>query len=65
VVEKPGLSELRAPMVEILRLHYRYRFDPNGLSAADREALKKQAASCLELLAREEQPLKEETAAPV
>jgi hypothetical protein len=65
VVEKPGLSELRAPMVEILRLHYRYRFDPNGLSTADREALKKQAASCLELLVREEQALNEETAAPV
>ena len=27
------------PLQKLLRLHYRYRFDPNGLSALEREAL--------------------------
>ena len=32
---------------ELLRLHYRYRFDPNGLSQPDREALRREASGCL------------------
>jgi len=50
VAETPDLTELRGPLEELLRLHYRYRFDPLGLSAADREALKRAARVCLDKL---------------
>ena len=36
---------------ELLRLHYRYRFDPQGLSQTDREALRREATGCLARLA--------------
>lgn len=49
-----GLAELRRPMEEILQLHYRYRFDPLGLSEADREALQRETRACLAELARTE-----------
>ena len=47
----PDLEDLKASLRELLRLHYRYRFDPLGLSEADREALKREARVCLERLA--------------
>jgi hypothetical protein len=40
----------------VLRLHYRYRFDPKGLSEADRAELRREARECLERLARVEHP---------
>jgi hypothetical protein len=43
----PGLTELRDRLRVLLRLHYRYRFDPQGLSQADREALRREATGCL------------------
>jgi hypothetical protein len=36
---EPALVELRAPLRELLRLHYRYRFDPPGLSDAEKTSL--------------------------
>jgi hypothetical protein len=54
VAETPGLADLRGPLAAILRLHYRYRFDPLGLSEADREILRAQTRACLESLARME-----------
>lgn len=48
VVEVPNLAPLRAPMQELLQLHYRHRFDPLGLGQTQREALKRQAAVCME-----------------
>jgi hypothetical protein len=52
--ETSGLADLRAPLHELLRLHYRYRFDPLGLNEADREALRREARACLgSLLGRE------------
>ncbi|MBI3852123.1 MAG: transglutaminase domain-containing protein [Verrucomicrobia bacterium] len=54
MAETPDLSGLRAPLEELLRLHYRYRFDPLGLSEADRELLKREARKCLEKLSRAE-----------
>jgi hypothetical protein len=48
------LEDLRTSLRELLRLHYRYRFDPLGLGVADREALKQEARVCLEELARAE-----------
>jgi hypothetical protein len=43
----PALVELRGQLRELLRLHYRYRFDPQGLNQADREALRREATGCL------------------
>ena len=47
----PDLGDLRGSLHELLGLHYRYRFDPLGLSEAEREALKREARVCLEKLA--------------
>jgi uncharacterized protein YbdZ (MbtH family) len=55
VLDTPDLIELRRPLQELLLLHYRYRFDPLGLSAADRETLRYQARKCMEALARPRQ----------
>ena len=48
----PALADLRAPLQELLRLHYGYRFDPGGLSGEEREALTREAKVCLDALAR-------------
>jgi hypothetical protein len=47
----PVLSGVKSPLEELLRLHYRHRFDPEGLNASEREALKREARSCLAQLA--------------
>jgi hypothetical protein len=47
----PALADLRSRLQELLQLHYRYRFDPEGLSQPDREALRSEAAGCLARLA--------------
>lgn len=47
---EPALIHLRAPVHEILRRHYRHRFDPQGLSAEERELLRCEAKVCLEKL---------------
>ena len=39
-------------MQELLRLHYGHRFDPRGLSGAERESLAREAKTCLEALSR-------------
>jgi hypothetical protein len=43
----PAFSEVSTRLRELLRLHYRYRFDPRGLSQDDREALRREASVCL------------------
>jgi protein-glutamine gamma-glutamyltransferase len=43
----PALVQLEAPLKGLLRLHYRYRFDPQGLTPADREQLRLEAQACL------------------
>jgi len=45
--ETAPLADLQSTLQDLLRLHYRYRFDPQGLSAAEREALRRQARLCL------------------
>ena len=50
VQASPALAPLREPLTPILRLHYRYRFDPAGLGAADRAELAEGVRSCLERL---------------
>ena len=49
---EPALADLREPLRELLHLHYRLRFDPPGLDAADRQALTQKAAACLQTLAQ-------------
>jgi hypothetical protein len=48
----PALAGLRTPLQELLRLHYRHRFDPPGLSGKEREALTREAKVCLDTLSR-------------
>lgn len=55
VAMTPDFSSLSGPLQELLRLHYRYRFDPLGLDAVDRKALHEQTRVCLENLSRKEQ----------
>lgn len=38
---------IRESLQRLLRLHYRYRFDPAGLNASERQALRDQAVVCL------------------
>jgi transglutaminase-like putative cysteine protease len=42
-----SLAQLDLPLQEILALHYRYRFDPYGLSSTERDHLRFQARCCL------------------
>ena len=49
---EPALAGLRAPLREILRLHYQHRFDPHGLDEAGRKMLAQKTRECLESLAR-------------
>jgi hypothetical protein len=49
---EPRLKPLREPLREVLRLHYRHRFDPRGLDAAGREELRKEARVCMAALAQ-------------
>ncbi len=49
---EPACFNLREPLARILSLHYRYRFDPAGLSRReDRAELSRKAARCLSQLA--------------
>jgi hypothetical protein len=51
----PALADWRTPLQELLQLHYRLRFDPSGLTAAERAALAQQAKDYLSTLNRLEQ----------
>ena len=46
-IAEPQLFEIRQPLQHLLLLHYRYRFDPLGLSQADRDTLRREANLCL------------------
>ena len=45
-----GREDLQRRLQDVLRLHYQYRFDPPGLSAAERAALREKVHTCLPLL---------------
>jgi protein-glutamine gamma-glutamyltransferase len=45
--DDPALAGLATRLRELLNLHYRYRFDPLGLSQNDREVLRRTADGCL------------------
>jgi hypothetical protein len=51
VIKTPGMEKIHEPLRELIRLHYRHRFDPEGLNNADRERLKNETQRCLKLLA--------------
>lgn len=51
-LREPALAELRPPLQTLLQLHYRYRFDPAGLTAAEQAALEQQVESLLRALAK-------------
>jgi transglutaminase-like putative cysteine protease len=46
----PQFPQLKEPLLETMRLHYRYRFDPQGLSETERSDLRREAARCVTLL---------------
>jgi hypothetical protein len=52
VADNPALTSLQEPLRALLRLHYRYRFDPHGLSDTDRDLLKQETHACLDRLNR-------------
>jgi hypothetical protein len=45
-----ALVHLDTPLRELLILHYRYRFDPRGLSSNERQQLRAEARTCLATL---------------
>jgi len=49
---EPAVAGLRPLLQELLRLHYRHRFDPPGLDVAERKALAEKVKSALVELAR-------------
>jgi transglutaminase-like putative cysteine protease len=51
-LEEPALQDLRQPLLALLQLHYRHRFDPRGLNAQQREALTREAKTCLTTLSQ-------------
>ncbi|HEX4342959.1 MAG TPA: transglutaminase domain-containing protein, partial [Verrucomicrobiae bacterium] len=52
--KKPALRDILKSLQELLRLHYRYRFDPAGLIPEDRELLKQAVRECLRRLSEPE-----------
>jgi protein-glutamine gamma-glutamyltransferase len=42
-----SLAEFKEPLENILRLHYRHRFDPRGLTPAERQELRRQVETLL------------------
>ena len=51
-LDEPALNNLRNPLQELLRLHYRHRFDPRGLSGPERQTLTQDAKICLNTLSQ-------------
>jgi hypothetical protein len=50
ILSDPSLEVMRHRLSAPLGLHYRYRFDPHGLSPTEREALRREAQACLQTL---------------
>jgi hypothetical protein len=46
-LEQPELGPARGPLSELVRLHYKYRFDPRGIDRSDRERLRTTVDACL------------------
>jgi hypothetical protein len=52
-----ALADLRQPLQKLIRLHYRHRFDPRGLTGEERETLTREAKKCLDTLSQIERPI--------
>jgi hypothetical protein len=50
ILARNSLIELRDPLQQLLQLHYRHRFDPNGLPEGDRSLLAQKVRELLLLL---------------
>jgi protein-glutamine gamma-glutamyltransferase len=53
VKSNPAATGAAEPLRDLLRLHYRYRFDPQGLTETDREELKQRTRTALDILENE------------
>jgi transglutaminase-like putative cysteine protease len=53
-MRQPAVQAAQYPLQELLRLHYRYRFDPQGLSVAERRQLRSTVQECLAKVQRPE-----------
>jgi hypothetical protein len=51
ILAENSLAALRAPLQELLKLHYRHRFDPRGLNAGERKLLAQNVRAVLQSLA--------------
>lgn len=49
--DAPALGGLRPALEELLRLHYRYRFDPRGIEPVERQTLRDRARACFDQMA--------------
>ncbi len=47
VTADPAVAGFQEPLRRLVRLHYRHRFDPPGLTGVEREALRREARECL------------------
>ena len=45
--KEPTLAGIRGPLLEAVRLHCRYRFDPQGINETQRQGLQTSVEACL------------------
>ncbi len=45
--QKSQLADIKQPLENVLMLHYRYRFDPQGLTPSERQTLRREVEACL------------------
>ncbi len=62
VLDRPEVAELRHPLERLLQLHYRYRFDPAGLTPAERAMLREEVNRCVASLSRAKPQLRPRSA---
>jgi hypothetical protein len=52
VAKDEHVGDARNALLELLLLHYRYRFDPQGLTSLERDELREHAHACLAVIVR-------------
>ena len=50
ILTNHAFADLRAPLQQLLKLHYRHRFDPHGLDASERKLLAQNVRAILQTL---------------
>jgi hypothetical protein len=55
IAKESELFEFRESLLTLLKLHYRYRFDPKGLSDHERGLLRREVGFCLTHISSESQ----------